>query len=225
MPDANGQWQLQDYRQELKRLGFDGFNDFDLNTYVNRGYFHVARKNRWYWEQWTDSFTVVPGSPITQLWPKAGGELPNFRSLDKLYCVTAGHETKLQAADDDDFFANWLSQDLTQTKMQGEASMYYIWNGDLYILAPPVQSRQFVAHYHRRVSVMAQPTDMPITPIHLDEAILRAAKIRAHERAQEWDQAAAERANLEEHLDDMRDDEELLMGEQPTRTVPDNTWL
>src|SRR5262245_16040205 len=106
MPDANGQMQLQDFQAELQRLGFDGYSPNDLASYVNRGYFHVARKNRWYWEQTTDVFSTVVGQPVIQLWPKANGELPNLRSLDKLYCTTLGHEARLQPASDDDFFTN-----------------------------------------------------------------------------------------------------------------------
>jgi hypothetical protein len=216
---------LSDFRNELKVLGFDGFQDAELDQYVNRGYFHIARKNKWYWEQTVDTFTVAPGTFAVNLWPIQFGELPSFRSLDKLYGVTANFRNRMRPLSDDEFFTNWLPQDLSKSNNRGEPSAYYVWNSQLYLLPPPASSRDFVAHYHRRVAPMTDPGDAPITPVHLDEAVLRAAKIRAHERAQEWDQASAERTMLEEFLDDMRDDEESLMDEQPTRTTPDNSWL
>lgn len=225
MPNALGQMTLEDFRNELKVLGFDGYQDNDLDAYTNRGYFHVARKNRWYWEQATDTFTVAPGGVSVTLWPAEFGELPFFRSLDKLYVTTAQQQRKMNPALDDDFFTNWLSQDLTDRNIRGEPYLYFINDGKLYVLPPPVSSRDFLAHYHRRVGPMRDPNDAPLTPPHLDEAILRAAKIRAHERAQEWDQASAERLMLDDFLDDMRDDEEQLMDEQQDRVRKDDTWL
>lgn len=225
MPDANGQYQLQDYIAELKAMGFDQLGDAYLTAYVNRGYFHVARKNRWVWEETTGTFTVTPGSYGPQIWPIAGGSLPNFRSLDKLYITTTNYRAKLRPMNEDQFFERWLPLDLTATQNQGIPDSYYLWGGRLYILSPPNVSLDFIAHYHRRVSALVASVDVPITPIHLDEAILIAAKIRCHKRANEVSLAATERADLEEFFDDMRDDEEELMDEELDRVVPDRSWL
>lgn len=221
MPTPSGQYQLQDYLTELRARGFDGFSTADLTTYVNRGYSHVARKSQWYWEETTDTFTVAPGSASVSL----ATELPNFRSLDRLYVTTAGQERPLTPMSDQEFFDNWLSADLTATKNRGEPDSYYLWNNNLYILSPPQSSRTFIAYYHQRVTPLVNPTDSPITPQHLDEGILIAALIRCHKRANEIGLAQMAQADLEEFFDDMRDDEEMLMANQPERILPDDTWL
>jgi hypothetical protein len=71
----------------------------------------------------------------------------------------------------------------------------------------------------------ANYTDVPITPPHLDEAIVSAAKVRCHKRANELTLATNERADLEEAFDDMRDDEAELVDEGVERVSPDDTWL
>ena len=226
MPDSAGKFFLGDYINELVARGFDGFSSQDLINLVNRGYFKVARTHRWYWEETYDSFHLEPGFFYVTLWPAVGGELPNFRSLDKLYCVTSEYSNRLNALDDDDFFTNYLPLDLTSTSAQSEPDSYYVYEGKLYVLPPPNSPRDYVAHYHQRVSAMQNPaSDQPLTPIHLDEAILLAALARCHERTQELSLAAAAKGNLEEAFDDMRDDEEFLMAEQATRVGRDDTWI
>jgi hypothetical protein len=229
MPVASGQYVLNDFVAELQAMGFDGFSPADLATYVNRGYFHVARKNRWYWEQTTDAFTVSPGSAGPTLWPGTSGELPNFRSLDHLYITTAQYSGKLDPMSEEEFARDWLSKDLTLAAGRGIPEKYKVWNNQLYVLPAPKTALTFLAHYHQRVSALTNTTpgvtDLPITPIHLDEAILTAAKIRCHKRAQELTLAAAERADLEEFFDDMKDDEAEIENELQERVAPDNTWL
>lgn len=223
MPTISGQYQLADYIAELQARGFDGFSAGDLTTYVNRGYFHVARKSQWYWEETTDAFTVAPGSSFVSLWP-GGAELPNFRSLDKLVVTTAGSTRVMKPLKDDDFF-KWLGRDQTLASGRNEPTGYYIYQGKLYVLPPPQASRDFLAYYHQRVSPLVNPTDVPITPQHLDEAIMIAAIIRCHKRSNEPTLAQLAEQDLEEFFDDMRDDEEELMGEKQDRVKPDRTWL
>jgi hypothetical protein len=223
MPTPSGQFQLQDYLAELVARGFDGYSVTDQTTYVNRGYFHVARRSQWYWEQTTDAFTVNPGSYAVDMWP-IGTEFPNFRSMDKVVVTTAGFTKKLKLMDEDDFY-KWLGFDLTQTQFQGEPYSYFIFNQKLYILSPPNAVRSFLAYYHQRVVPLVQPTDVPITPQHLDEAIMLATLIRCHKRANELTLAMQMEADLEEFFDDMRDDENMITAEEVERTSPDNTWL
>jgi len=224
MPTSSGQYQLQDYLVELKARGFDGFVDADLTTYTNRGYFHVARKSRWQWEQTTDPFTIAPGSAYVTLWPAPAGELPNFRSLDKAVVTTAGFTKVLKPLPDEKFF-KFLGLDLTLTQYQGEPSGYYVYQNRLYILPPPQANRSFLAYYSQRVSPLVSPIDVPITPQHLDEAIILGALIRCHQRANEVNLANQAEADLEEIFDDMRDDEEMQMAEQLDRVRPYNSWL
>jgi hypothetical protein len=49
--------------------------------------------------------------------------------------------------------------------------------------------------------------------------------IHCHKRSQEPGLAQFTEQLLEEFFDDMRDDEEMLMGEQLDRVSPDNSWL
>jgi hypothetical protein len=225
MPNTEGQFQLQDFVAELMVRGFDGFSNADLKTFVNRGYFHVARKAPWYWEQASDEFTITAGQYTTELWPIANGELPYFSSLDKLYLTTAGKERRITPMRDDEFFEQWLYKDLSNPQFRGEPVSYYVFEGRLYILSPPSTDMTFRAHFHRQVALLKEETDVPLTPASLDEAIVLASLIRAHKRANEPTLVAVTQAELEEFFDDMRDDEEMRMSEQPDRMLPDNTWL
>jgi hypothetical protein len=224
MPTSSGQFQLQDYISELQVRGFDGFSPADLTAYVNRGYFHVARRARWSWEKATDTFSIAPGSASVQVGPN-GSELPNFRSLDRLVGTTSGLNRLMKPIDDETWARDWLWKDLTQGTFRGEPERYYLDGDLLYVTPPPLATRTFTAYYHRRVTPMTLPTDVPITPQHLDEALILGALIRCHRRANEPTLAALAEADLEEFFDDMRDDEEQAMGELLDRVRPDDTWL
>jgi len=224
MPTASGQYQLQDYLAELKARGFDGFSDADLTTYVNRGYNHVARRSRWYWERTDNTFTLNPGTPYIDLSPL--GPFTNFRSLDRLVLETpVNYRAKLRNLSDDEFFSQFLDLDLTATVNQGIPQAYYIYRNRLYVLRPPNQAMTFRAFYTQRVTPLVNPTDVPITPQHLDEANMIGALIRCHKRANEPTLAAIAEQDLEEYFDDMRDDEEEMMEEAQDRILPDNQWL
>lgn len=223
MPTISGQYQLQDYIAELQARGFDGFSVADLTTYINRGYFHIARRSRWYWEKTDGTFVMNPGTSYIDLSP--AGPFSNFRSLEKLLIVTAGKERKLRPLTDEQFFEHWLGLDLTVTANQGEPGAYYVYRNRLYILNPPNAQRTFRAFYTQRVTPLVNPTDVPITPQHLDEAVILGALIRTHKRANEPTLAAIAESDLEEFFDDMRDDEEELMEEAQDRVLPDNSWL
>lgn len=222
MPTISGQFQLQDYLAELQARGFDGFSAADLTAYINRGYFHIARRSRWMWEKTDATFVLNPGTPYISL---TDGTLPNFRSLERLLTVTPGQERKLRPLTDDNFARNYLPVDLTATVNQGEPDSYYVYRNRLYVLRPPNAQRTFRAFYTQRVVPLVNPTDVPITPQHLDEAIILGALIRTHKRANEPTLAAIAESDLEEFFDDMRDDEEEMMEEAQDRVLPDNTWL
>lgn len=225
MPDADGRYHFNDYKDELRVRGFDGFTDADLGTYVNRAYFAVARKSRWYWERTSSTFTVLKGSPNISLSPAIGGQLPYFKSLITLMCITDDHRARLRVMEREDFLSNWLSQDLSLDKFTGEPAEYYEWDGALYLLPVAKADREFIAYYHRIVPPLVQGTDIPITPPDMDEVILDAARMRAHTRSNEISLASLARTDVEEAYDDMRDQEEKRMEEEPTRVQPDNTWL
>jgi len=228
VPSPNGQNYLADYVAELQALGFDAFQPAELETYVNRGYMYVARKSRWYWETTTDTLTLAPGAYNAQLWP-LGTELPYFKSLDRVYITTYNFAGKLEPMSDEEFARNWLNIDLSQPAVRGTPSRYKVWNQFLYILSPPQTSLDFIIHYHRRIAPMTHAvpgvSDLPITPPHLDEAILLAAKLRCHTRAQELTLANQASAELADVFDDMRDDDAEVEHEVQERAHPDDQWL
>jgi hypothetical protein len=224
MPDVYGQMQLQDFIEELRAEGFDSFSYDHLRRFVNRGYRHVANKSQWLWALTSTSISVAAGTPYVDLWPTLNGQLPNFRTLDRAYSTAANHRRKLKVSDEDSFF-DYIAQDLTSASIRGETDEYRVWRNRLYLIPPPSVDLTFDVWYHQRVSDLEDPEDVPITPKDLDEAILLAARIRAHRRAQEPDLAQEARAELEEMFDNMRDDEEEVMQEEPDRVRPDNTWL
>jgi len=212
---------LSDFDTELIARGFDGFQTDDRYRYINWGYHAIAKKYGWYWTKTSATLTINPGdSP-----PAVETIMPGFRTLTLLLGTTDGFRKKLQTLSDDTFEDFWLPLDLDAIQNRGEPDWYYIYDGKLYVLPFPASTRTFEAHYKKRLTDMANPADEPITPDHLDEAILLAALARCHKRAQEISLAQVAQVDLEEFYDDMRTDEEMFMEEQPDRVKPDDTWL
>jgi len=224
MPSPTGKFTLGDFVTELKLRGFDGFADADLSVYVNRAYFAVAKKSRWEWERTSAAFTLNPGEYFVDVSPTST-DVPNFKSMERIYMTTTGHSGKLAVMQDDDFFNFWLGSDLTSPDRRNEPSKYYLYGEKLYILSPPASTRDFILYYFQRPLWLLTPFEYPITPQHLDEAIIDAARVRVHTRANESGLAQIARSDLEEAFDDMRDEEEEDMHEMQERTSPDNTWL
>lgn len=220
MPAANGQYFFEDYVTELKARGFDGFSDADLKTYINRGYFHIARKYPHFWKQTTDTFTVAVGAYSVQL----GTELPNFHHIEGVFRQD-DPRTKLKPMAEDQFYEQWYPLDLTSAARRAKTSHYFIDGTTMYLLPAPEADTDFIARYSRRPTALVNPTDLPITPVHLDEAILTAALIRCHKRANEPGLAALAESDLQEFFDDMLDDDEMMGMEFQDRVRPDNTWL
>jgi len=227
MPDPYGKFNLLDFRTDLQQRGFDGFTAEVLDNMINRAYFAVAKKSRWEWERTTFSFTLTPGQYYASVTPHDpySPTIPNFKSLERLYVTTAGVQRKLQIMGEDDFFQYWLGLDLTAPQSRNEPSRYFLYDEKLYILSPPASARDFVVYYFQRPLWLQTEFDFPITPQHLDEAIIQSARVRAHTHANEPSLAAVARQDLEESFDDMRDEEEEDMHEYQERTTPDNTWL
>jgi hypothetical protein len=225
MPDAQGRYNLGDFVVDLQQRGFDGFKADELRLMVNRAYFAVAKKSRWEWEKATVTFDIGPGQPSVGCECTPGSILPYFRTLERLYKTTSGHAGKMTIMREDDFFQNWLGKDFTQQNTWNEPSQYFIYDDKLWLLSPPTATRTFVAYYVRRPVALMTDSDFPITPQHLDEAIIDSARVRAHTRANEPNLAVSARSDLEEAYDDMRDDEEEDMHEHQERVVPDRSWL
>ena len=221
---ATGKYQLSDFILDLQLRGFDSLSPEELQHIVNRAYFAVAKKSRWQWEKMVTGLTMTPGTFAFTLTGDTP-DLPNFRSLDRIYMTTAGYERKLQIMNEERFFQNFLNLDLTKSQYRNEPTAYFIYGNWLYILNPPVQSRDFTVYYYQRPTWLKSDLDLLVTPQHLDEAIIDASRVRAHTRVNEPTLAQLARADLEEAFDDMRDDEEEEMHEMQERTSPDDTWL
>jgi hypothetical protein len=215
------QMTLGDYDAELIARGFDGFQTIERYRYINWGIEYIANKFPWMWEETTYSFTLAPGTFSVPL----AAVLPNFRSAGRLIGTTVNFQRKLRVADEDDFLEKWLPLDLTQSSFRGEPSQYIVFENTLYVLPPPASSRDFVLHIHQRITDLTAAGQTPVTPPHLDEAVMLAALIRCHRRALEFQEAINVQAQLDDMLDDMRTDEEFTMSEQQDRVRPDNSWL
>jgi len=226
MPDTQGKYNLGDFVQDLNQRGFDGFRPEELRRLVNRAYFAVAKKSRWEWERVQGTYSLAPGTNTISF----GGPndtLPTFRSLDRLYLTKSGTNStgKLGPAKEDDFYQNWLAADPADKSVQNVPSQYFVFDGKIYVIAPPNSNCTFAIHYYQWPIALQADTDMPITPQHLDEAIIDAARQRAHTRANEPNLAVSARSDLEEAFDDMRDQEEEDMHELQERVTPDRSWL
>lgn len=227
MPDPFGKYNLLDFRTDLQQRGFDRFTPEVLDAMINRAYFAVAAKSRWEWERTTVAFTLTPGQYYVSTTPHDPytPAIPNFRSVERIYITTAGYQKKLQLMKEDDFFQNYLGLDLTNPDYRNEPSHYFLYDERIYVLSPPSMARSFVAYVFQRPDQLMTEFDYPITPQHLDEAIINAARVRAHTHSNEPGLSTFARADLEEIFDDMRDDEEEDMHEYQERVSPDNTWL
>jgi hypothetical protein len=225
MPDAQGKYNLGDFVEDLQERGFDGFSPEQLRRIVNRAYFAVAKKSRWEWEKVQGSFSLAPGSNFVEFGSPTSA-FPTLKTVDRVYLTRSGTDTtgKLSVAGEADFYQNWLMVDPAQVGRQNTPSRYFAYDGKLYVIAPPSTSCEFVVHYYQQPVALLGDTDVPVTPQHLDEAIIDASRVRAHTRANEPGLAVSARSDLEEGYDDLRDQEEEDMHELQERVTPDRSW-
>lgn len=228
MPTADGKYLLNDFDQELVDAGFDSIPQVRRLRWINFAYNRIASEFPWLWEQAIIPFTINPGEYYAEI-VGATPDISRFRTIDHLYVTTDGHRSKLKRLDDDDaFFEDWLSQDLTSVAIRAEPTWYRIYSQRLYILPPPASVRTFDAHVHQRISQLTTTSpgtsDNPLTPQYLDQAIMLAAYAEAHKRVYEIQLAAQSEADLGSWLDQMRVDEEWQEPEMQERVEPDNTW-
>lgn len=220
---------LTDFDQELMARGFDGFAQPTRFLYINWGYRRIARRARWLWELTTATDTLDPGETGVGAWDEAADAthpVGNLKSIVKAYITSpANLRGKLRPLSDDEFFEHWFPLDLTNTQQRSTPMGYYHWEDQLYILPPPDRQIIVTVHYKRQVSDLVAGADSPITPPDLDEAIIVAALIRCHKRANELSLSQQNAMELEEVFTDMATDETFLEEEQPSRVSPDDHWL
>lgn len=211
---------LDEFKAELRARGFDGFGDTDLTRYVNFAGRDIARLTRPMWEQQVWSVTLSAGASTV-----AFTDLPQIKSVDRVYGTTTGYRRKLTALDENTFFQQWMPQDLTQASNRSEPYAYYVWHNEVWILPPAQNDRGFDIHGRAKWTDLAVGTDLPVTPVELDEMILLATLVRCHSRSQEPDRAMDSMAQLQALIDTVADIDDTTMYEEPERTEPDRSWL
>ncbi len=224
-----GELTLQQFDDELVARGFDAYSQATRFRYINWGYRRIARRARWLWEQTQISQALTAGIGTVGINAGAadgGHPIGNFKSITKVYITSpAVYRAKLRPLSDDEFFQKWYPLDLTLAQNQGIPSKYYVWENSLYVLPFPSQAVTVQVHYKQQVVALVNASDIPITPPDLDEAILTAALVRAHKRANELQLSQSSAAELEEVFADMATDEEFLEEELLERVSPDDQWL
>jgi hypothetical protein len=213
--------QLQDFVAELQNRGFDGFSPEDLKQLINRGYFWIARRAPWYFNQ-ADYSGAVPSNG--QLSVVDVGTLMGFRSVDAVYWrQNSTNYIRLKALSQKEFDDLWRPD--YENGFRANPSRYFIDGNTLWAL--PVMdnpSGSIEIHYNKRPVALVNDTDVAATPVDYDELILKAALIRCHGRANETNLALVLRQELEEDFDSMEDLESTRMNDQQDRVLPDNTW-
>lgn len=222
MPTATGKLQLQDYDAALTVRGFDGFQPVERYQMINFAYRYIARKYPWAWEQTSQTFVVAPGTPSILV---SGAGILGADQVDEVFIATDPYRRKLHVATESDFEEHWLPLDLTASANQGIPDRYYVFEGQIYLLAPPQSQMSIIVHFHQYLPDMVNVTDAPATPQVLDEVILDAALVRAHRRAHELELAQEAQTRVDEAIADMLQDDVWTMSEQQERVLPDDQWL
>jgi hypothetical protein len=215
-----GAMTLNDFQQELIARGFNMYTPAQLATYINWGQRKVARKSRWTWEKTVGTFNLAPGAYSYDLI----AQIPSFKSLRRLYVISPNVQKKLEPADEKIFDERWLSLDLAATQNRGEPQEYFIEDNLLYVVPPPNQSRDFRIHFFQRAVDLVNGNDKSVVPADLDQAVLLAALMECHRRANEPEMMALAKIELDDMLNDMLTEEEFISGETQDRTRPDDTW-
>lgn len=222
MPNANGQLQLQDYDAALVARGFDGYQPSERTQLINMGYRYVARKNTSSWEQTIVTQSLSPGGYML---PMSGATPLGADFIKGIYLMTDPYRRKLDPMDQQAFENQWFPLDLTAATNRSVPNWYYVFEDNIYILAPPQSAMSFSIHLQNYLPDMVAATDIPATPSIYDEVILDAALVRAHRRAHELELAGEAQARINEALMDIQADDVWTMEEQQERVIPDNQWL
>lgn len=213
-----------DFRLELKSRGFSGFTDDALNRYINWGLFEIARKAPWTWEKAEVTIAIDPGEHINILGHESVvTELKLIRSINQLYLVTPGFESKMKILDDREFFEHWLRLPLaTDAGLRATPHFYRLWARKLYTLPPADTAHTIRAHVTNRFPVMDDETDKTPMPEDYDEAVLLAAEVRCHRRANQYQHAQNARFELTMLFGELLTEQHRENEEEIDRAIP---WL
>jgi hypothetical protein len=221
MPTATGKLQLEDYDDALLVRGFDAFSQSTRYQLINLGYRFVARAMPFSWEETFQTYSATPGQVVIAT---ALG-LPNdISSIMRAYLTTDPYRGKLAPEIEERFVQRWLPLDFTKQQNWGIPSKYYYWEDNLYVLPPPQIATQFTVYFRQYLPDMIQPTDVSVMPQVMDEIVLDAALVRAHQRAQEVQLAAEAQQRVDAGIADLLQDDVWQMEELQERTLPDDQW-
>ena len=206
-------WQLSEFRNELINRGFDGFENTELNRYINWGYREIARLTKWAWEETDVSLAFTAG----QYRKDNPTSLPTAKAVLAAVVTTANYEGRLKPMDRERFYDEWAPVDPSEASRRSEPSWYYWTNSYFYVLPAVQAARTVVVTISQQVTELTADGDVPITPEDYDEAILLAGEIRCHYRARQPDQALESRRQLTAFFDDALDEETTRMTERVDR--------
>jgi hypothetical protein len=213
---------LSDFVAELKKRGFDGFDDADLIRYINFGYRTVGRLTKWSWEEGTFTVSLDPGEYRFEL----ETELPTLKSVKAVVITNTAYEARLAALTEDDYYTRYAAYDLTSSKIREEPDSYYLSGTHLYILPPPIAIRNFTITGEQILAeLVSGSNETPITPEEYDEAILLAAEEQCHIRARQPQFAAVNRQKLVEFFDDAMADDHSRSEDRQERVTAGRTHL
>lgn len=199
---------LSEFEAELVSRGYGGYSQPERYRYINWGYMHVARLTRWAWEE-TYGTASVPAPEYLINLPKT------FKSLDYVVVTTADKEKRVEPISLDEYTDDWLPKNLTLSVNRGDVSQYVIFRNQIVLLPPPDQTHAITVYYHRQPVPLVVAGDRPITPPHMDEAVMQGAIMKCAQRASDQSRYQLASSALDEILlqetgaDGQRDQEEL----------------
>jgi hypothetical protein len=209
---------LTELDAELIARGFAGFSPAQRTRYINWGYFQVARASRWWWEKDSEDLAFAVGDFRKAL-------AATFDSSLKAVVTSPNDRRRaLKPLSEQDFLENWYPLDLAGTGGRGDSTQYFIWAEEaiqyLYLIPPPDAAMTVHHIFSQEVVPLAAGGDSLITPDEMDEAVVLAALIRCHMRANEQELAMTARGMLEEAFDLQLNVDGLKMDEEVERVEP-----
>jgi hypothetical protein len=216
-----GDMTLADFDSELQARGFDGFDIAHRYRYVQWGYREVMRLAQWESFVGTYSVNLTPGQYRIPL-----SSLEDFSVLASV--INEADKLRLIPLQDWDFADYWLPRDFGDTGEWNEPQYYYMHQGSLWILPPSSETREVTAYYYRTGEHLdtANPSSTtPSSPVEFDAAILSAALVYCHRRANQWDLALAEEATRDQLINEYLYTQEFqMLDRQEYFKIPDPYW-
>lgn len=185
-------------RTELKSRGFDGFQDVDLNRFINWGYFDLARRIRVREIETASPFTLVAGQYSQSL----SALSPPAKAIRSVVVTTDGYEHPLVPMDEKPFWLSWADEGFgvegstIASEHLGEPQKYYIYDGALIVMPAPQDTRDFLVSGWDRVAELTADSSVYALPMEYEEALIIAIQKQCHRRANELERARAAEGEL-----------------------------